>query len=191
MSESYDLLVIGAGTAAMVASMRVREAGWRVAVIDSRPLGGTCALRGCDPKKMLIGGASAVDHARRMRGKGVVGDARVDWHQLMAFKRSFTDPVPEKNEERYAEKGIDTYRGHARFTGPRSVQVEGVGELRAKHFLIASGAEPVRLGIPGEEHLVDNESFLSIESLPKKILMVGGVSLRPSSRTSLRSRDRT
>ena len=123
---------------------------------------------------MLIGGTSAVDHARRMRGKGVGGDTRVDWRELMAFKRSFTDPVPGKNEVRYAEKGIDAYRGHARFTGSSSVEVEGVGELHAKHFLIASGAEPVRLGIPGEEHLVNNEGFLSMESLPKKILMVGG-----------------
>lgn len=174
MNASYDLLVIGAGTAAMVASMRVRAAGWRVVVVDSRPFGGTCALRGCDPKKMLIGGASAVDHARRMSGKGVAGDAHVDWRELMSFKRSFTDPVPEKNEARYADKGIDAFRGHARFTGPSSVEVDGVGELHAKHVLIASGAEPVRLGIPGEEHLVDNEGFLAMESLPKRILMVGG-----------------
>ena len=67
MSDPYDLLVIGAGMAAMVASIRVRAAGWRVAVIDSRPHGGTCALRGCDPTKMLIGGTSAVDHVRRLR----------------------------------------------------------------------------------------------------------------------------
>jgi glutathione reductase (NADPH) len=174
MTEPYDLVAIGAGTAAMVASMRARAAGWRVAVVDSRPLGGTCALRGCDPKKMLIGGASAVDHARRMRGKGVAGEARVDWRELMAFKRSFTDPVPGKNEARYAEKGIDAYRGHARFTGPDAIEVEGVGKLRAKRFLVASGAEPVRLGIPGEELLVDNEGFLALDTQPKRILMVGG-----------------
>ena len=174
MGDPYDLLVIGAGTAAMVASMRVRAAGWRVAVVDSRPLGGTCALRGCDPKKMLIGGTSAVDHARRMAGRGVAGDAHVDWRELMAFKRSFTDPVPGKNEARYADKGIDVFRGHARFTGPSSVEIEGVGVMRSKHFLIASGAEPLTLGIPGEEHLVDNEGFLALESLPKRIAMVGG-----------------
>lgn len=174
MSDSYDLLVVGAGTAAMVASMRVRAAGWRVAVVDSRPLGGTCALRGCDPKKMLIGGTSAVDHARRMAGSGVAGDARVDWRELMAFKRSFTDPVPAKNEARYSDKGIDVFRGQARFAGPSSLEIEGVGVLRSRHFLIASGAEPVRLGIAGEQHLVDNEGFLALESLPKRIAMVGG-----------------
>lgn len=174
MTEPYDLVAIGAGTAAMVASMRARAAGWRVAVVDSRPLGGTCALRGCDPKKMLIGGASAVDHARRMAGKGVAGDSHVDWRELMAFKRSFTDPVPGKNEVRYADKGIAAYSGHARFTRPDAIEVEGVGELRAKRFLIATGAEPVRLGMPGEELLIDNEGFLALESLPKRILMVGG-----------------
>ena len=59
-SKAYDLVVIGSGTAAQVASFRVRAAGWSVAVIDHRPFGGTCALRGCDPKKMLISGAEAI-----------------------------------------------------------------------------------------------------------------------------------
>jgi len=64
--QRYDLVVIGTGTAAQVASSRVREAGWSVAVIDHLPFGGTCALRGCDPKKVLISGAEAVDLARRI-----------------------------------------------------------------------------------------------------------------------------
>ncbi len=71
MTKKYDLVVLGAGTGVMVAAMRVRAAGKRVAVIDFRPLGGTCALRGCDPKKMLIGGVSVIAHVRRMQGKGV------------------------------------------------------------------------------------------------------------------------
>ncbi|TFZ04547.1 dihydrolipoyl dehydrogenase family protein [Ramlibacter rhizophilus] len=174
MSHEYDLVVIGTGTAAMVVSMRVRAAGWRVAVVDSRPFGGTCALRGCDPKKMLIGGASAVDHARRMRGKGVVGEARIDWGELIRFKRSLTDPVPTKNEVRYAEKGIEAFKGVARFVGPASVEVEGAGRLEAKRVVIATGAEPARLGIPGEEHLLDNEGFMALERLPPRIAMVGG-----------------
>ena len=67
--KAYDLVVIGTGTAAQVAGSRVRAAGWSVAVIDHLPFGGTCALRGCDPKKMLISGAEAVALARRMRGR--------------------------------------------------------------------------------------------------------------------------
>lgn len=65
MTKSYDLLVIGTGTAAMTVAMKMRGAGRRVAVVDFRVYGGTCALRGCDPKKMLIGGVEAADHVRR------------------------------------------------------------------------------------------------------------------------------
>jgi len=157
----------------MTAASRVRDQGWSVAVIDFRPFGGTCALRGCDPKKMLIGGTSAVDHARRMRGKGVAGDARIDWSELMAFKRSFTDPVPELHERNYKSKGIDTFHGKARFTGRQTIEVAGE-VLDARYVLLATGAEPVKLGIPGEEHLVTNEQFLSLEALPARIAFVGG-----------------
>ena len=171
--KRYDLVILGTGTAAMVAAMRVRSAGWSVAVIDFRPFGGTCALRGCDPKKMLVGGAEAFDHARRMGDKGLAGNLRIAWPELIAFKRTFIDPVPQKHEQRYAEKGIDTYHGHARFTGRNALDVEGE-TLEAAHILIASGAEPVKLGIPGEEHLVTNEAFLALEVLPQRIVMVGG-----------------
>ena len=81
MAKQYDLAVVGTGTAAMVAAMQVRAAGWSVAVADCRPFGGTCALCGCDPKKLLVGGVAATDHVRRMRGKGVAGDAKIDWSE--------------------------------------------------------------------------------------------------------------
>ncbi len=173
MAKRYQLVVIGTGTAAMVAAMRVRAAGWSVAVIDFRPYGGTCALRGCDPKKILVGGATAVDHAWRMRGKGVGGDTHLDWPDLMAFKRAFTDPVPEKHEQRYAEQGIDTYHGRARFTGRQTLEVAGE-PLEAEHILIASGAEPMKLGIAGEEYLITHEEFLESTTLPRRIVLVGG-----------------
>ena len=173
MGKQYDLVIIGAGTAAMTASMKIRAAGWTVAVIDFRPFGGTCALRGCDPKKMLIGGTSALDHAHRMYGKGVVGEVHIEWPKLMAFKRTFTDPVPEKMESQYKSKGIDTYHGKTRFVGKNSLTVDDQ-TLEAKHVLIASGAAPVKLNIPGEEYLMDNEGFLALETLPKRIVLVGG-----------------
>lgn len=173
MESEYDLVVIGSGTAAMGAAIRVREAAWRVAMVDFRPYGGTCALRGCDPKKMLVGGAEAIDHARRMHGKGVTGDTSIDWHDLMAFKRGFTDPVPQKHLQRYAEKGIDTYHGEARFIG-RNQLVVGDQTLPFRHALLACGAEAVPLGIPGERHLVTNEGFLAMEPLPRRIVLVGG-----------------
>ena len=168
-----DLIVIGTGTAAMGAAMRVRKVGWNVAVIDEKPFGGTCALRGCDPKKMLVAGAEVIDAQRRMEPNGVDGEVRIDWPELIVFKRSFTDAIPAKHEHRYEEKGIATFHGTARFTGPNSLTVDGK-ELRARYILIASGAEPVRLDIPGEEHLIDNEAFMALERLPRRIALVGG-----------------
>lgn len=173
MTTRYDLVIVGTGTAAMVAAMRVRAAGWSVAIIDFRPFGGTCALRGCDPKKMLIAGAETVDSVTRMRGRGVAGDVRIDWPALIAFKRTFTDPIPQKRERSYAEKGIDTYHGHAKFTGRNTMVVDGT-VLEGRHFLIAAGAEPIKLGIPGTEHLVTHEEFLALENLPRRIVLVGG-----------------
>lgn len=173
MEHKFDLVVIGTGSAAMVAAMRMRAAGKSVAVIDFRPFGGTCALRGCDPKKLMVGGASAFDHARRMRGKGVAGDVRLEWPGLLDFKRSFTDAVPADREQRYDSKGIATFHGAARFTGRNTLQV-GEDPLEARHVLIAAGAEPVPLNIPGEEFLIDNERFLELSELPKRIVLVGG-----------------
>jgi glutathione reductase (NADPH) len=172
-SSPYDLLVLGTGTAASTVAHAVRAAGRRVGVIDFRPYGGTCALRGCDPKKVLVGAASAVAHARRMHGKGVAGSHGIDWPELMAFKRTFTDPVPEQREQKYAEKGIDTWKGKARFVGPTTVEVDGT-RLEARRILIATGADPVELRIAGEEHLTTSEEFLSMDELPRRIAIVGG-----------------
>ena len=170
---THDLIIIGTGTAAMVAAMRVRSAGRTVAVIDEKPFGGTCALRGCDPKKMLVAGAEVIDAVRRMSGNGAEGEVRINWPDLIRFKRTFTDPVPEKHERRYQEKGIDTFHGAAQFTGPNTIMFDAT-ELSGRHVLIASGAQPMQLGIPGEEHLIDNEGFLAMESLPRRIVLVGG-----------------
>jgi len=171
--KDYDLLVIGSGTAAQVASARVRAAGWQVAVIDHRPFGGTCALRGCDPKKMLVSGTEAIDAARRMRSHGVAGDLRIDWRELMAFKHSFTDPIPTKQEKRYRDLGIDPFHGLARFTGPNTIVVDGI-VLQGRYVLIATGARPIALNMPGEEHVITSERFLGLGDLPARITMVGG-----------------
>jgi glutathione reductase (NADPH) len=169
----FDLIVIGTGTAAINAAARVQNAGWNVAVIDERPFGGTCALRGCDPKKMLLAAAEVLDAQRRMRPNGIDGEVRIDWPGLIGFKRTFTDPIPGKHEQLYQAKGIATFHGSARFTGPNSLSVDGA-ELRARHILIATGAEPAGLDIPGEDYLIDHEGFMALERLPRRIAFVGG-----------------
>lgn len=173
MSDPYDLIVIGSGTAAQTAIGRLRAAGWRVAVIDHQPFGGTCALRGCDPKKMLVSGEEAIDANVRMGGRGIDGELRIDWPALMAFKRTFTDPIPAKQERRYAEQGIDAFHGQARFLDHETIEVAG-SRLKAKHFLIATGARPISLNIPGENLIASSDDFLELEKLPPRIVLIGG-----------------
>lgn len=170
---NFDLVIIGSGTAAMVAAFRVRAAGWSVAIVDEKPFGGTCALRSCDPKKMLIAGAEVVDGARRMQGRGVAGQVGIEWTELIGFKRTFTDPVPERHQQRYDDKGIATFHGPARFIGANTLAINE-SKIQARHVLIASGAKPMHLDIPGEEHLIDSERFLAMKQLPARIALVGG-----------------
>nr|WP_181374858.1 NAD(P)/FAD-dependent oxidoreductase [Polaromonas sp. H6N]AWD72240.1 pyruvate/2-oxoglutarate dehydrogenase complex, dihydrolipoamide dehydrogenase (E3) component or related enzyme [Polaromonas sp. H6N] len=174
MPQQYDLVVIGTGTGATGAASRCRAAGWRVAVIDYLPFGGTCALRGCDPKKVLVGAAEAIDHARRMQGHGLSGgEPAIAWSDLMRFKRSFTEPVAAMKEKSFAKHGIDAYHGHAKFCGPRSVEVDGE-VLEGRFVLIAVGSVPMHLGIAGEEHVITSTDFLELDRLPKRIVLLGG-----------------
>src|SRR5438132_11371449 len=174
MDKNFDLVIIGTGAAGATAAYKCRDAGWEVAIVDSRPCGGTCALRGCDPKKVLVGAADVMDWVQRMKGKGIQGDqARIDWPELIRFKRSFTDPVPKNREADYAKAGIEAFHDRAQFVGQTAVQV-GKDILEGRYILIATGATPRKLDIPGEQFLTTSERFLELESLPHRIVFIGG-----------------
>src|SRR5882672_3401723 len=126
MIEMFDLVVIGSGSAAQAVASRCRKAGWTVAMIDTRPFGGTCALRGCDPKKVLVDATAAVDATRRLSGRGVRFDRlAIDWAELIRFKRTFTDPHPEHLKAKLARDGIVTFQNTARFASRAHIDVAG------------------------------------------------------------------
>ena len=174
MINKFDLVALGTGHAASTAAYQCRSAGWNVAIVDSRPFGGTCALRGCDPKKVLVGAADVLDWVRRMNERGVRSDnSRMEWTDLMRFKRSFTDPRPQDLEQGFVKAGIATFHGRARFVESSTVQV-GEDLLEAGHVVIATGATPRNLGIPGEQYVTTSTQFLELEKLPRRIVFIGG-----------------
>jgi len=172
--KSFDLVVIGAGTAATSVANKCASEGWSVAVVDELPYGGTCALRGCDPKKMLRRGAEIVDAVHLMRGKGIESDElRINWSDLMAFKRTFTDKMPGRVEGSLIKNGIATFHGEARFIDQSTVDVDGA-RLKGRYVLIATGAKPRNVKVPGAEYLIGSTQFMELEELPERILFVGG-----------------
>ncbi|MGV8968389.1 MAG: dihydrolipoyl dehydrogenase family protein [Cellulomonas sp.] len=171
---TYDLIVIGAGMAGVGAANKCASQGWSVAIVDELPYGGTCALRGCDPKKILRRGAEIIDSARLMHGKGInTNGLSINWGDLMAHKHGFTDPVPQNLERGLVGNGVHTLHGSVRFTATNRLEVDGTA-YEAAHFLIATGARPRPLDFPGNEHLVDSTDFLNLKALPTRILFVGG-----------------
>ncbi len=160
--------------AANSAAFKAAEAGWDVGVVDSRPYGGTCALRGCDPKKVLFTAVDVLDDAQRLQGNGVRTDgASIDWQDLMAFKRSFTRPVPKDQERSYHQAGIETLHGRARFLDEDTLEVDGQ-EVTAERVLVATGAKPRPLQMPGEELVSTSDEVLDWETLPEEIVFIGG-----------------
>ncbi len=123
---------------------------------------------------MLVGAAEVFDWINRMKEKGIISEGiEIDWSALMRFKRTFTESVPKGTEQGFAQAGISTIHGRARFIDQTTVKV-GDDTLNARHVLIATGAMPAKLAIPGEEHLTTSDQFLELEELPRRIIFVGG-----------------
>ena len=174
MTKSFDLVILGTGAGGSLVARRCRSAGWSVAIADELAFGGTCQLRGCDPKKVLVGVAEVLDAIRRLSGHGVDrGGAGIAWADLARFKRSFTDGVSERKEASFIKDGIQPLHGRARFVGPTSIEVGG-DRIDARHVLVATGARPMDLPIDGREHLVHSDHFLDLAELPRRIAFLGG-----------------
>ncbi len=122
MTDRKDLVVLGVGMSGNVAANKCAAAGWSVAVVDELLYGGTCALRGCDPKKILRRAAEIVDAARLMRGKGIdENDLAINWSELMAHKRAFTDKMPSQIESGLEKNGVETLQGSAQFVNENTI----------------------------------------------------------------------
>lgn len=171
--KNYDLIAIGSGEAGTTAVQRCSQAGWKTAVIDKQPFGGTCALRGCNPKQAMVNIAQTVERLGNLEGHGITYGSHMDWHSLMNFKEHMINGLPERTIKNLEKQGIDCYQGQAKLTGPQTVEVKGQA-LNSRYILLATGAVPRPLEIPGENFLMTTDELLNLESLPQKIVFVGG-----------------
>ncbi len=170
----FDLITIGAGSGGVRASRVAAGCGARVAICEESRVGGTCVIRGCVPKKLLVYGAHFAEDFADAAGFGwTVGETSFDWPQLIARKDAEIDRLNGIYERILADNGVDILRGRARLTDAHTVEVDGKA-FSAANILIAVGGWPSLPDIPGIEHAITSTEALDLPTLPKRIVIVGG-----------------
>ena len=174
MAYEFDLFVIGAGSGGVRAARFAAGFGAKVAVAESRYLGGTCVNVGCVPKKLLVYGAHFAEDFEQASGFGwSLGEADFDWATLIANKDREINRLNGIYRNLLVNSGVTLIEGHAKITGPNEVQVNGQRHS-AKHILIATGGWPQIPEIPGHEHAISSNEAFFLKELPKRVLVVGG-----------------
>lgn len=174
MTYDFDLFVIGAGSGGVRAARFAAGYGARVAVAESRYLGGTCVNVGCVPKKLLVYGAHFADDFEQAQGFGwSLGEARFDWSTLISNKNREIDRLNGIYRNLLVGSGVTLLEGHARIVAEHSVELGGK-RYSAKHILIATGGWPQIPEIPGHEHAIGSNEVFFLGQLPKRVLVVGG-----------------
>ncbi|MCU1729435.1 glutathione-disulfide reductase [Pseudomonas sp. 7P_10.2_Bac1] len=174
MAYEFDLFVIGAGSGGVRAARFAAGFGAKVAVAESRYLGGTCVNVGCVPKKLLVYGAHFAEDFEQASGFGWnLGEANFDWATLIANKDREIHRLNGIYRNLLVNSGVTLIEGHAKLTGPNEVEVNGQRHT-AKHILIATGGWPQIPDIPGHEHAISSNEAFFLKDLPKRVLVVGG-----------------
>ncbi|MBU0883668.1 MAG: glutathione-disulfide reductase [Gammaproteobacteria bacterium] len=174
MTYDFDLFVIGAGSGGVRAARFAAGYGARVAVAESRYLGGTCVNVGCVPKKLLVYGAHFADDFEQANGFGwSVGEAKFDWSTLITNKNREIERLNGIYRNLLVNSGVTLLEGHARIVDDHSVELDGK-RYSAKHILIATGGWPHIPEIPGHEHAIGSNEVFFLQQLPKRVLVIGG-----------------
>lgn len=174
MEYDYDLFVIGAGSGGVRASRIASQFGARVAVAEEYRVGGTCVIRGCVPKKLLVYASHFSEDFETARGYGWdVGESKFDWKTLIARKDAEIDRLNGLYIQTLDGAGVEIINGRATVEGPHSVRV-GDKVYTAKTILIAVGGWPTMPDVPGIEHAISSNEALHLEDLPEHAVVVGG-----------------
>ncbi|WP_219095955.1 glutathione-disulfide reductase [Pseudomonas sp. UMAB-40] len=174
MTYDFDLFVIGAGSGGVRAARFAAGFGAKVAVAESRYLGGTCVNVGCVPKKLLVYGSHFADDFEQAEGFGwTAGKAQFDWEKLISNKNREIERLNGIYRKLLVDSGVTLLEGHARLTDAHHVEINGQ-RYSAERILIATGGWPQIPDIPGREHAITSNEAFFLKQLPKRVLVVGG-----------------
>ncbi|MFO1129350.1 MAG: glutathione-disulfide reductase [Rhodospirillales bacterium] len=170
----YDLVTIGAGSGGVRASRLAGGWGVRTAVIEKSRVGGTCVMRGCVPKKLLVYGSHYAQDLNDARGFGWhIGESRLDWGELIRRKDAELDRLERVYRGILQRNNVRLIEGEARLLDPHTVEVDGQ-RLTADRILIACGGRPELPAVSGIERAITSDEALELPELPQRIVIVGG-----------------
>lgn len=198
--DSFDLVIVGGGPGGYVAALRAAQLGVRTAVVEKERPGGVCLNWGCIPTKAMLRSADVLETMQRSAEFGVLADnVRLDYPAVLRRKDTIVKGLTDGVKGLLKSNGVTVFDGHARFTGPRTVEVVGVGEsplgaggplynapaaadgqpratVTGRHVIIATGSVPAVLPIPGADlpGVVNSDGAFMLQQVPKRIVIVGG-----------------
>jgi glutathione reductase (NADPH) len=170
----FDMFTIGAGSGGVASSRRAGSYGARVAICEESRVGGTCVIRGCVPKKLLVYGAQFADAFADAAGFGwTVPVPSFDWPALIDAKDREIERLSQIYRNMLKSSGVELIEGRAVLVDPHTVEVNG-RHCTADKILIATGSHPTVPDIPGIEHVISSNEALDLAALPRRIVIVGG-----------------
>jgi glutathione reductase (NADPH) len=171
----YDLFVIGAGSGGVRAARISASHGAKVAIAEEHRVGGTCVIRGCVPKKMLVYGSMFAEELSHAENYGwTIEGKSFDWAKLRDFVNADVDRLEGLYGKTLASHDVDLFAERATITGPNTVKLASGREISAAHILIAVGGWPAMPAFTGVEHCISSNEVFHLESLPKSLMVVGG-----------------
>ncbi len=176
MAYDYDLFVIGGGSGGVRAARMAAMTGARVAIAEEYRMGGTCVIRGCVPKKLMVYASDFTHQFAVAKGYGwTVEGAKFDWPTFLAAKDREIARLSGIYTTNLQKAGADLYFARARFVDPHTIELAGQDKrITADKILIATGGRPKLPDVPGIEHAISSDQAFHLEELPKRIVVVGG-----------------
>lgn len=170
--KHYNVFVIGSGVAGQTAAKICAKNGLSVAIADKQAFGGTCAIRGCDPKKVMLQFADLVQKSEQLKDLGIEKVPEISWSAIQNFQKSFTEKVPKGTEKNLEELKIDLYHQSPKFISENEIEVEGK-KITADTFVIASGLTPRKLTFKGANFLNTSADIFNLKKIPKSATFIG------------------
>jgi dihydrolipoamide dehydrogenase len=174
MPDSYDLIVIGAGTGGYSTALRAASLGKQVALVErDQRLGGTCLLRGCIPTKALLQSAAVMDEVNRSEEWGISASGQAEWPKVLEFKDRVVDKLVSGLTSLIKARKVEVVTGTAKLVGHGAVDVDG-RSLQAPAIVLATGSQPKLLpGMEIGERVITSDQALGLDRIPRSVVVIG------------------